>query len=561
MRDRQPAPTVLFVADDPRAAADFEARLAAGEADQGESWQVRGVTCAAAVAIARRAVLDVTVIDADAVDAIDVVSDLRHAAPTMAIVALSRATDAADERDLLRAGAHEVCVVREDDPLAVVRALRKAMARQSAARSQAEALRDIGVPAVRWPLLEELSRVAAAAASAGDALNGAVQVLVPAAADCAVIALLEQEIVVAVRHVDREVEQSIRSAIDDWLLDAMASSTQGDKHARPTVEEVTEEIVRALTTGGVAVARPAEIRLDGELCGVLLIGAAEDPLDTEGPLARAAVYRLASALERAAALQHARSAVAARDRAISIVSHDLVTPLTTIQMGASALLRSDPANAAFTRHVAELVERSATLMQQILHDLLDQASLDSGQLRLARQPALIEPIVDTVHDSLARLAEERQILFVCSSPADTPLVDADPERLLQVLFNLVANAIKFTSAGGRVELAVRSVQRIDLEAEADREQFASIRFVVQDTGSGIPADELPHVFEWYWRSPESPRSGTGLGLAIAHALIGAHGSELHVDSVAGQGTTFWFDLPPAAGGGRGGGPGGVGGAR
>jgi len=552
---------VLLVADDPRAAADFDARLAGDESNHGEPWQVRGVACAAAAAVARRARVDVTVIDADVVDAIDMVSDLRHAAPTMAIVALTRTTDPADERELLRAGAHEVCLVREDEHVGVARALRNAMARQAAARSLGEALRDVGVPAERWPLLDELSRVATAAATTADALNGSVQVLVPAAADCAVIALLEREVVVAVRHVDRGVEQSIRSAIGDWLVDEMASSTREDEHPRPSVEAISAAILRALTGSGVAIARPAEIRIDGELCGVLVVGAAEAPLDTEGPLARAAARRLASALERAAALQHARSAVVARDRAISIVSHDLVTPLTTIQMGASALLRSDPSNAGFTRHVAELVERSATLMQQILHDLLDQASLDAGQLRLARQPALIEPIVDTVHDSLARLAEERQILFVCSSPADTPRVDADPERLLQVLFNLVANAIKFTSARGRVELSVRSVQRMDVEAAGNRGQLESIRFVVQDTGSGIPADELPHVFEWYWRSPESPRSGTGLGLAIAHGLIGAHGSELHVDSVAGQGTTFWFDLPTAAGDEGGGGNGGVGGAR
>ena len=561
MRDRQHAPTVLFVADDPRAMAGFEARLAGDESNHGESWQVRGVTCAAAAGVARRAMLDVTVIDTGVVDAIDVVSDLRHAAPTMAIVALTRTADAADERELLRAGAHEVCMLREDEHVGIARALRNAMARQAAARSLTEPLRDIGVPAERWPLLDELSEIATAAATSADALNGTVQVLVPAAADCAVIALLEDEVVVAVRHVDRDVEQSIRSAIDDWLLGETTSGSPGAEHARPTVEAISGAIRRALTGGGVAIARPAEIRIDGEVSGVLIVGAAEAPLDSEGPLARAAAHRLASALERAATLQHARSAVMARDRAISIVSHDLVTPLTTIQMGASALLRSDPANAGFTRHVAELVERSATLMQQILHDLLDQASLDAGQLRLARQPALIEPIVETVHDSLARLAEERQILFVCSSPADSPRVDADPERLLQVLFNLVANAIKFTSAGGRVELSVRSVQRMELEGSGGRERFASIRFLVQDTGSGIPADELPHVFEWYWRSPESPRSGTGLGLAIAHALIGAHGSELHVDSVAGQGTTFWFDLPPAAGGERGGENGSVGGAR
>lgn len=277
---------------------------------------------------------------------------------------------------------------------------------------------------------------------------------------------------------------------------------------------------------------------------MLVLGAsARGAHDADGSLARAVAHRLAGAMEGGATLRRARAALAARDRAISMVSHDLVTPLTTIQMGASALLRTDPLNAGFTKHAAELIERSATLMQEILHDLLDQASLNAGELRLERQPTLIEQVVEGVYDNLARLAEERQILFVCSSPADTPRVHADPERLLQVLLNLVANAIKFTPPQGRVELSVRSVQsNVDADA-GGRDAPRSVRFTVQDTGAGISDDDLPHVFEWFWHSRDAARGGTGLGLAIAHALVAAHGSALEVESVRGQGTKFWFELP------------------
>ncbi len=547
MSDRPTPSVVLLVADDPSAAASLEMCLAAERADSAASWSVSTATCAAAPAIARQNAIDVAVVDADPADLADVVRDLRRAAPTMAVVAIGSPTEPLAHTDLLHAGAQEILPAVPSDAAELARVLRDAIARQTWARELLASMRHMGVAAEHWPLLDDISRIVAAAATTSDAMNGVTQLLVPVAADCALIWLSNEDdgrASLALRHVDRTLETDIRARIEQILDIGPATDEEGPSDSVPSVDELRAAIVHDLSNAGIIIARPATIRIAGEARGVLVLGSnARVAHDAGGSLARAAAHRIAAALEAGTTLRRAREAVAARDRAISIVSHDLVTPLTTIQMGASALLRTDPLNASFTRHAAELIERSATLMQQILHDLLDQASLDAGELRLARQPTLIEEVIESVHDNLARLAEERQILFVCSSPADTPRVDADPERLLQVLFNLVANAIKFTPPRGRVELSVRSVQT---KAGADVGGGVAgrlVRFAVQDTGAGIPAEDLPHVFEWFWHSRDAARGGTGLGLAIAHALVAAHGSELEVESIPGQGTTFWFELP------------------
>jgi len=546
MSDRPTPTVVLLVADNPTAAANLEMCLAPQQADPAAAWSVSTATCAAAPAIARQHVVDVAIVSADAADLADVVRDLRRAAPTMAVVAIASSSERLDRADLLQAGAQEILPAVPSEAEALARVLRNAIARQTWARELLASMRHMGVAAEHWPLLDDISRIAAAAATASDAMNGVTQLLVPVATDCAVIWLSNDEdghISLALRHVDRALEADIRARIEQILAAFHPPSAEEPSDSPPSVDDVRAAIVHDLSAAGIVIARPATIRIAGDARGVLVLGSsARVPHDIDGSLARAAAHRIADALEAGAALRRAREAVAARDRAISIVSHDLVTPLTTIQMGASALLRTDPLNASFTRHAAELIERSATLMQQILHDLLDQASLDAGELRLERQPTLVEQVIEAVYDNLARLAEERQILFVCSSPADTPRVDADPERLLQVLFNLVANAIKFTPPRGRVEVSVRSVQS---KAGADVGGVAArpVRFAVQDTGAGIPPEDLPHVFEWFWHSRDAARGGTGLGLAIAHALVAAHGSELEVESIPSQGTTFWFELP------------------
>jgi signal transduction histidine kinase len=249
--------------------------------------------------------------------------------------------------------------------------------------------------------------------------------------------------------------------------------------------------------------------------------------------------------EREALLHQLRQAVAARDRAVGIVSHDLGNPLSTIQICATALLDPDPPSAAGTRHMAEIIQRSATWMQQILHDLLDRASLDSGRLVLDRQTTPLPRLLDAAQLMFAPVAQEHGVSFTVESGAGLPAVDADPARLLQVLSNLLGNAMKFTPTGGRVVLSVSADEDVFSAVGAPSVRSPSVRFAVSDDGPGITSEDLSHIFDWFWQSKPEGRSGAGLGLAIAKGLIEAHRGRLRVESTPGKGSTFWFALPVA----------------
>jgi signal transduction histidine kinase len=150
-------------------------------------------------------------------------------------------------------------------------------------------------------------------------------------------------------------------------------------------------------------------------------------------------------------------------------------------------------------------------------------------------------------------AEERAMELVVEQDENLPPVDADPDRLMQVLSNLLGNAIKFTPRGGRVVLSTSRVEgkladvHADSPSDAQEEETVDlgVRFTVSDTGPGIRSEDLAHVFDWFWHAPPPRRGGKGLGLAIAKELVEAHRQSLHVESTVGQGSTFWFTMPAA----------------
>jgi signal transduction histidine kinase len=293
---------------------------------------------------------------------------------------------------------------------------------------------------------------------------------------------------------------------------------------------------------GLASGSAVAIRYDGRLRGALVLafmpGRRDAVADVE--FTRSVAYRIGMALEQNRLLKQAQRAVAARDRALSTVSHDLRNALSTIQICSVALLDPEPAPPRGIREMGELIARSVNWMQQIVEDLLDRASLDAGNLGLHRRPTSVSEIFDASRQLFALPASDRSIELTLCPGADLPAVDADPHRLLQVLSNLIGNSIKFTQPGGKVELVAQLVEE-DSSSSLPRSD-RGVRFIVNDTGSGIPAEELSHIFERYWQSPKEKNKGAGLGLAIAKGLVEAHGSRLHVDSIVGRGTSFWFCL-------------------
>ncbi|HWU87210.1 MAG TPA: HAMP domain-containing sensor histidine kinase [Kofleriaceae bacterium] len=234
-----------------------------------------------------------------------------------------------------------------------------------------------------------------------------------------------------------------------------------------------------------------------------------------------------------AAVEAARKAVAARDEMIGIVAHDLRNPLGAITMRA-ALLREAPA--VDIRAHAEGIEKVATRMEHLIGSMLDSSMIEAGQFAVTLLPCDAGSLLDEAIEALDPLARAKQIRLESAPPSAHLWIRADRERILEVLSNLVGNALKFTPNGGTVRLAV----------DADLTERAMVRFEVSDTGPGIHDEHLARVFDRYWKDPGGKAKGTGLGLYIARAIIDVHGGRIWAESTPGHGATFKFTLPLAS---------------
>lgn len=240
--------------------------------------------------------------------------------------------------------------------------------------------------------------------------------------------------------------------------------------------------------------------------------------------------RAAIAIDNARLYERAQRAVGMRDEVLGAVSHDLRNPLSAITMCASSLL-DQPTVTADVRHLVETIRDSAEWMQHMIGDLLDVATIDAGHLSVERRP--LDPVVVIVR-TLAlfeQMAQQRGIALTADIPEQLPTILADADRVLQVLSNLVGNALKFTVAGGMV--------RVSAHVSATQ-----LRVSVHDTGCGIPPEHQKYIFDRFWHARRTTRvRGSGLGLAIAKGIVEAHGGQLWVESVVGKGSTFTFALP------------------
>lgn len=255
---------------------------------------------------------------------------------------------------------------------------------------------------------------------------------------------------------------------------------------------------------------------------------------TEGDLELArGLGRLASlAVANARLYQAARGATRARDDILSIVAHDLRSPLNSIVLGIQALRRRG--RGVLNATGAEALDRllsSAQRMGRLIEDLLDVARLEAGQLSLSPSPQPTEGLLREAVE--AARPQAGQVHLLLDEPGALPPVLADRDRLLQVFSNLLGNALKFTPPGGEVRAGAR------LEGEA-------VCFYVRDTGPGIAPEALAHIFERFWQADRRDRRGAGLGLSIARGLVEAHGGRLRVESEPGRGSTFFFTVPVAS---------------
>jgi PAS domain S-box-containing protein len=254
-----------------------------------------------------------------------------------------------------------------------------------------------------------------------------------------------------------------------------------------------------------------------------------DAADLE--LARDFAARAALALDNARLYRTAQRATRARDEILGVVSHDLRNPLSAIAMCARTLRESPPERAADRQELVDAIGESTEWMNRLIQDLLDVAMIEAGRLSIHRQPEEVAPLVQKAVAMFEAPARERSIALRVDLPADLPPVSADAERLLQVLANLVGNAVKFTGPGGEITVSARA-------------HGEEVRVAVTDTGPGIPEQDLSHLFELYWHAQRTARKrGSGYGLAIAKGIVEAHGGRIGVESTVGAGSTFSFTIP------------------
>ena len=250
-------------------------------------------------------------------------------------------------------------------------------------------------------------------------------------------------------------------------------------------------------------------------------------------IAEELALRAAFALDNARLYETAQQATIARDHALGVVSHDLRNPISAIGMCARALLASTDDDDAERRELVRTIMDSTELTQRMIRDLLDVASIEVGRLAVERRHVAPRAVLDRADEMFRRDAADRGVVLEFSAASALPPMIGDEERLVQVLANLLGNALRFSERGGRVSVL----------AERHGEE---IEFAVQDNGPGIPDGELGRIFERYWTvRRNAPKGGTGLGLAIARGIVEAHGGRLWAESTLGSGSTFRFTVPTA----------------
>jgi PAS domain S-box-containing protein len=224
-----------------------------------------------------------------------------------------------------------------------------------------------------------------------------------------------------------------------------------------------------------------------------------------------------------------RLAIHMREEFLAIVSHDLRNPLNSILLG-SELLQGVSTLDATTGGKVKLIHNAAMRMTRLLSDLLDLSSMDAGHLSMERKPESVDALLAAAVDAAGPGAAEKDIRLEMTLDEPGLVAYCDRHRILQVLMNLVGNAIKFSRRNSRVRIEAR--RAVD-----------EIEFAVRDFGDGIAKWQLDHIFDPYWQAPNTARAGTGLGLSIARGIVEFHQGQLRAESVVGSGACFFFTLP------------------
>ncbi|GMR04256.1 MAG: hypothetical protein BMS9Abin23_0147 [Thermodesulfobacteriota bacterium] len=216
---------------------------------------------------------------------------------------------------------------------------------------------------------------------------------------------------------------------------------------------------------------------------------------------------------------------------VANVSHELRTPLASIKGYSETLLDGDM-DAERRSEFLRIIDRHATRMSRIIDDLLILSRLETQQFSMVSTPVDLKDIITSTVKGFEKQARDREVRLTTNIPEGLPCVSGDRDRLEQVVVNLLDNAIKYTPAGGKVSVSAAK-------------ENGRVRVDITDTGIGIPEDDMPRIFERFYRVDKARSrdiGGTGLGLAIVKHIIQGHDGKIHVESTPGAGSTFSFSI-------------------
>jgi signal transduction histidine kinase len=268
----------------------------------------------------------------------------------------------------------------------------------------------------------------------------------------------------------------------------------------------------------------------GQTLGVITAAAPAGRVFTrdDALLAAELARRGSLAIDNARLYEESQQALRAREEVLAIVSHDLRNPLNSITLATSLLQTSLSGDDC---EQLDAIEFSAQRMKRLIDDLLDVTRLEGGKrLPIEPAPMEVESLFSETHELFKAQAATSSITLQFRVADGTPPVYADHHRVLQVLSNLIGNALKFTPAGGVVSYSAEPRQ-------------GDVLFCVADSGPGIPREHLADIFNPYWQAKRTERLGAGLGLPIAKGIVESHGGKIWVESRDGRGTKFYFTLP------------------
>ena len=227
---------------------------------------------------------------------------------------------------------------------------------------------------------------------------------------------------------------------------------------------------------------------------------------------------------------------------VANVSHELKTPLTSIQGFSQAILDGTADDEGSRYRAMEIISSETNRMSRLVDELLDLARIESGQIKMLREPVDMVKVLNACVEKFDLQAQESNVALALDAPA-LPLVTGDKDRLAQVFTNLLANALKHTPLDGKVTIRAQEMKQTQKEMNLAP---TTVEITVTDTGSGIPPEDLPHIFERFYQVDKSRAGkdrGAGLGLTIAKQIVEAHNGTINVESVKDLGTKFTVSLP------------------